>query len=129
MLTLPVSPVSYILSPAASAPLANALQRPPDYPRRVNLLISSKNALLDQVLKDYWPVFATWRLWIMDRSFPGLSRIMALLETADPGLGRHHTAPGRGFLPNGSYSALIIYAVDRGIKYCLLYLCSGREAL
>ena len=31
----------------------------------------AEQGLLDKALKDYWPVFTPWRLWVMDRNFPG----------------------------------------------------------
>jgi hypothetical protein len=37
--------------------------------------------LLDKALKDYWQVFIPWRLWVMDRNFPGAARIKAMLAT------------------------------------------------
>ena len=59
----------------------------------------AEQALLDKALKDCRPVFTPGRLWVMDRNFPGVPRIKALLHRhprADPGQGRHHASPVRG---------------------------------
>lgn len=37
--------------------------------------------LLDKAVKDSRHVFTPGRLWVMDRNYPGVSRIKALLET------------------------------------------------
>ena len=37
--------------------------------------------LPDKALKDHWQVFTPWRLWVMDRNFPGAARIKAMLAT------------------------------------------------
>jgi hypothetical protein len=71
----------------------------------------AEQALLDQALKDYWPVFTPWRLWAMDRNFPGVPRIQALLETGTHVLIRVKSdIPLKrtgDFLPDGSYPAQI----------------------
>ena len=41
----------------------------------------AEQVLPDRALKDYWQVFTPWRLWVMDRNFPGVPRIKAMLET------------------------------------------------
>jgi hypothetical protein len=41
----------------------------------------AEQVLLDKALKDHWQVFTPGRLWVMDRNFPGVSRIKAMLET------------------------------------------------
>ena len=60
----------------------------------------AEQALLDKALKDYPHLFTPWRLWVMDRNFPGAPRIKADARhrhpCADPGQGRHHAAPDRG---------------------------------
>ena len=37
--------------------------------------------LLDRALKDYGYLFTSWRLWVMDRDFPGVPRIKAMLAS------------------------------------------------
>jgi hypothetical protein len=67
--------------------------------------------LLDKALKDYWPVFTPWRLWVMDRNFPGVPRIQAMLATGTHVLIRVRdgiTLRRAGdFLPDGSCLAQI----------------------
>ena len=41
----------------------------------------AEQVLLDKALKDYRYLFTPWRLWVMDRNYPGVPRIKALLET------------------------------------------------
>ena len=41
----------------------------------------AEQVLLDKALKDYHYLFTPWRLWVMDRNFPGVPRIKAMLET------------------------------------------------
>ena len=41
----------------------------------------AEQVLLDKALKDYRHLFTPWRLWVMDRNFPGVPRIKAMLET------------------------------------------------
>ncbi len=41
----------------------------------------AEQGLLDKALKDYRCLFTPWRLWTMDRNYPGVPRIKALLET------------------------------------------------
>ena len=36
--------------------------------------------LLDKALKDYGYLFTPWWLWVMDRNFPGVPRIKAMLQ-------------------------------------------------
>jgi hypothetical protein len=67
--------------------------------------------LLDKAVKDYGYLFTPWRLWVMDRNYPGVPRIKALLETGThvlirvkDGITLRRTA---GFLPDGSYLAEI----------------------
>lgn len=40
----------------------------------------AEQALLDRALKEYPQVFTSDRLWLMDRNFPGVKRIQAVLE-------------------------------------------------
>ncbi|HZC63812.1 MAG TPA: hypothetical protein VE464_19405 [Streptosporangiaceae bacterium] len=71
----------------------------------------AEQKLLDTALKDHWPVFTPWRLWIMDRNFPGTARIKDMLATGThvlirvkDGITLHRTGD---FLPDGSYLAQI----------------------
>ena len=41
----------------------------------------AEQVLLDKALKDHWQVFTPRRLWLMDRNFPGVPRIKAMLAT------------------------------------------------
>ena len=41
----------------------------------------AEQALLDKALKDFWPVFTPGRLQVMDRNYPGVPRIKAMLAT------------------------------------------------
>jgi len=67
--------------------------------------------LPDKALKDHWQVFTPWRLWVMDRNFPGAARIKAMLATGTRVLIRVRdgiTLRRAGdFLPDGSYLAEI----------------------
>jgi hypothetical protein len=69
----------------------------------------AEQALLDKALKDHRPVFTPGRLWVMDRNFPGVPRIKALLETGTHVLIRAKSdiplRPAGDFLPDGSYLA------------------------
>jgi hypothetical protein len=71
----------------------------------------AEQALLDKALKDHWPVFTPWRLWVMDRNFPGVPRIKAMLATGTHVLIRVRDGitlrRAGGFLPDGSYLAAI----------------------
>jgi len=71
----------------------------------------AEQVLLDQALKDYWPVFTPWRLWAMDRNYPGVPRIQALLQTGTHVLIRVKSdiplQRTGDFLPDGSYPAEI----------------------
>jgi hypothetical protein len=71
----------------------------------------AEQKLLDTALKDHRQVFTPWRLWIMDRNFPGVSRIKDMLDTGThvlirvkDGLTLHRAG---NFLPDGSYLAQI----------------------
>jgi hypothetical protein len=71
----------------------------------------AEQVLLDKALKDYRYLFTPWRLWVMDRNFPGVPRIKALLETGThvlirvkDGITLRRTGD---FLPDGSYLAEI----------------------
>jgi hypothetical protein len=71
----------------------------------------AEQKLLDTALKDHWPVFTSWRLWIMDRNFPGTARIKDMLATGThvlirvkDGITLHRAGD---FLPDGSYLAQI----------------------
>jgi len=65
----------------------------------------AEQVLLDKALKDYRYMFTPWRLWVMDRNFPGVPRIKAMLATGPHvlfrGQGRHHAAPSRRLSPEG----------------------------
>ena len=71
----------------------------------------AEQVLLDKALKDYRYLFTPWRLWAMDRNYPGVPRIKALLETGTHVLIRVKdgiTLRRAGdFLPDGSYLAEI----------------------
>ena len=71
----------------------------------------AEQALLDKTLKDFRQVFTPGRLWVMDRNFPGVSRIKAMLATGTHVLIRVKdgiTLRRCGdFLPDGSYLAAI----------------------
>jgi hypothetical protein len=94
----------------------------------------AEQVLLDKALKDYWQVFTPWRLWIMDRNFPGAPRIKAMLETGTHVLIRVRdgiTLRRAGdFLPDGSYLAEIsgggITLTVRVIEYQVSV--AGRDA-
>ena len=69
----------------------------------------AEQALLDRALAEYPQVFGPDRLWIMDRNFPGVPRIQAILNTGSHVLIRvksdiQLTRIG-GFAPDGSYLA------------------------
>jgi hypothetical protein len=67
--------------------------------------------LLDKALKDHRCLFTSWRLWAMDRNFPGVPPIKSLLETGTYVLIRVRdgiTLRRAGdFLPDGCYLAEI----------------------
>jgi hypothetical protein len=71
----------------------------------------AEQVLLDKAVKDSRHVFTPGRLWVMDRNYPGVLRIKALLETGTHVLIRVRdgiTLHRRGeFLPDGSYLASI----------------------
>ena len=71
----------------------------------------AEQVLLDKALKDYWQVFTPWRLRVMDRNFPGVPRIKAMLQASTRVLIRVRdgiTLRRAGdFLPDGSYLAMI----------------------
>jgi hypothetical protein len=71
----------------------------------------AEQVLLDKALKDYRYLFTPWRLWVMDRNYPGVPRIKALLEAGTHVLIRVRdgiTLRRAGdFLPDGSYLAEI----------------------
>jgi hypothetical protein len=71
----------------------------------------AEQVLLDKALKDYRYLFTSWRLWVMDRNFPGVPRIKAMLATGTHVLIRVRdgiTLRRAGdFLPDGSYLAEI----------------------
>jgi hypothetical protein len=94
----------------------------------------AEQVLLDKALKDHWQVFTPWRLWVMDRNFPGVSRIKAMLETGTHVLIRVRdgiTLRRDGdFLSDGSYLAEIsgggITLTVRVIEYTVTV--AGRDA-
>jgi len=71
----------------------------------------AEQVLLDKALKDYWYLFTPWRLWVMDRNFPGVPRIKDMLATGTHVLIRLKSdVPLRragDFLPDGSYLAQV----------------------
>jgi hypothetical protein len=94
----------------------------------------AEQVLLDKALKDHRQVFTPWRLWVMDRNFPGVPRIKAILETGTHVLIRVRdgiTLRRDGdFLPDGSYLAEIsgggITTAVRVIEYTVTV--AGRDA-
>jgi hypothetical protein len=71
----------------------------------------AEQVLLDKAVKDDRQVFTPWRLWVMDRNFPGVPRIKAMLATGTHVLirVRDGIAPRRtgDSLPDGPYLAVI----------------------
>ncbi len=71
----------------------------------------AEQALLDRALLEYPHVFTPGRLWIMDRNFPGVSRIARMLATGTHVLIRLKdgiTLNRSGdFLPDGSQCHLV----------------------
>jgi hypothetical protein len=71
----------------------------------------AEQVLLDKALKDYGHLFTGWRLWVMDRNFPGAPRIKAMLATGTHVLIRVRDGimlrRAGDFLPDGSYLATI----------------------
>ena len=94
----------------------------------------AEQALLDTALKDYRQVFTPGRLWVMDRNYPGVPRIKALLATGTHVLIRVRdgiTLDRCGdFLPDGSYPAQIsgggLTLTVRVIEYTVTV--AGRDA-
>jgi Insertion element 4 transposase N-terminal len=94
----------------------------------------AEQALLDTALKDHRQVFTPWRLWIMDRNYPGVARIKALPEAGTHVLIRVRdgiTLRRAGdFLPDGSYLATMsgggITLAVRVIEYTVAV--AGRDA-
>jgi hypothetical protein len=94
----------------------------------------AEQVLLDTALKDYRPVFTCWRLWVMDRNFPGVPRIKAMLDTGTHVLIRVRDGitlrRAGAFLPDGSYLAEIsgggITLTVRVIEYTVTV--AGRDA-
>jgi hypothetical protein len=94
----------------------------------------AEQVLLDKALKDHWQVFTPWRLWVMDRNFPGVPRIKAMLETGTHVLIRVRDGIALrrdgDFLPDGSYLAEIsgggITLTVRVIEYTVTV--AGRDA-
>ena len=71
----------------------------------------AEQKLLDGALEKYPRIFTPDRLWVMDRNFPGVPRIKAMLATGTHVLIRVKDgitlARTGDFLPDGSYPALI----------------------
>jgi hypothetical protein len=94
----------------------------------------AEQVLLDKALKDYRYLFTPGRLWVMDRNYPGVPRIKALLETGTHVLIRVRdgiTLRRAGdFLADGSYLAEIsgggITLTVRVIEYTVTV--AGRDA-
>jgi hypothetical protein len=94
----------------------------------------AEQVLLDKALKDHRYLFTCWRLWVMDRNFPGVPRIKAMLEAGTHVLIRVKdgiTLRRAGdFLPDGSYLAEIsgggITLTVRVIEYTVTV--AGRDA-
>ena len=94
----------------------------------------AEQVLLDKALKDYRSLFTPGRLWVMDRNYPGVPRIKAMLAAGThvlirvrDGITLRRTA---GFLPDGSYLAEIsgggITLTVRVIEYTVTM--AGRDA-
>jgi len=85
--------------------------RPVPTPAAAGTRARPKQVLLDKAVKDSRHVFTPGRLWVMDRNYPGVLRIKALLETGTHVLIRVRdgiTLHRHGeFLPDGSYLASI----------------------
>jgi hypothetical protein len=94
----------------------------------------AEQVLLDKAVKDYRYLFTPWRLWVMDRNYPGVPRIKAMLATGTHVLIRVRdgiTLRRTGdFLPDGSYLAEIsgggITLTVRVIEYTVAM--AGRDA-
>jgi hypothetical protein len=94
----------------------------------------AEQVLLDKALKNYGYLFTSWRLWVMDRNYPGVPRIKAMLEAGTHVLIRVRdgiTLRRAGdFLPDGSYLAEIsgggITLTVRVIEYTVAV--AGRDA-
>jgi len=94
----------------------------------------AEQVLLDKALKDYGYLFTPWRLWVMDRNFPGVPRIKTMLEAGTHVLIRVRdgiTLRRAGdFLSDGSYLAEIsgggITLTVRVIEYTVTV--AGRDA-
>ncbi len=52
----------------------------------------AEQVLLDKALKGYQYLFTPWRLWVIDRNFPGVARIKTMLATGTHVLIRSGTA-------------------------------------
>jgi hypothetical protein len=94
----------------------------------------AEQILLDKALKDYEYLFTPWRLWVMDRNYPGVPRIKAMLATGTHVLIRVKDGialrRAGDFLPDGSYLAQIcgggISMTVRVIEYTVTV--AGRDA-
>ena len=94
----------------------------------------AEQVLLDKALKDYRYLFTPWRLRVMDRNFPGVARIKAMLAAGTHVLIRVRDGitlrRAGGFLPDGSYLAEIsgggITLTVRVIEYTVAV--AGRDA-
>ena len=80
----------------------------------------AEQGLLDRALKDYPHLFTRDRLWVMDRNFPGVKRIQAILGTGSHVLIRVKSGirlPRIGPVnPDGSYPALVTGADGTSLK-------------
>ncbi|HEY3033899.1 MAG TPA: hypothetical protein VGJ54_04475, partial [Streptosporangiaceae bacterium] len=68
----------------------------------------AEQALLDRALKEYAWLFTKGRLWILDRNFPGVTRIKEMIKVTHVLIRLKSDIPVRkigGFLPDGSYLA------------------------
>jgi hypothetical protein len=94
----------------------------------------AEQVLLDKAVTDYGYLFTPWRLWVMDRNFPGVPRIKDMLEAGTHVLIRVRdgiTLRRAGdFLPDGSYLAAIsgggVTLTVRVIEYTVTL--AGRDA-
>jgi hypothetical protein len=77
----------------------------------------AEQKLLDQALDQYPRLFTSERLWVMDRNFPGVTRIKRMLGTGTHVLIRVKDGINLNragdFLPDGSYLAMITGGKDK----------------
>ena len=100
----------------------------------------AEQKLLDDALEKYPRIFTPDRLWVMDRNFPGVTRIKAMLATGTHVLirvkdGITLTRTG-DFLPDGSYPAVIcgggqklaVRVIEYTVAVAVAVAVAGRHA-